>query len=250
VILLLSLFAIMYMGTPIVIWLTMRQNANPSLQSYGHELTDPGFQFLTESAAQMQAMGFELVGYFGYVGQTKNVNTFIAYLIHRRNGDGGVAAMAVTAQGVGARMVEFSTRFADQGSVTTGNSKTIGVYVRPYHKPVYQFPGIQDPFRLYEIHQQLMVKSKPGMAKDIVQPGQEEARLVDGIRREMQDQLAPGILRLDSDGAFYRPTLFGAYRMTWRLLFPLKHVLSIARSMRAKRLEKELLVNPLTPIHP
>jgi hypothetical protein len=39
--------------------------------------------------------------------------------------------------------------------------------------------------------------------------------------------------------------------MTWRQLFPVKQVLSLERRLQAKRLEKQLLVNPLTqPIHP
>src|SRR5579863_7184367 len=132
---LLIFFGIMYLGAPLVIWATQRQTANPKLEPYGMALADPKFQFLTTAAAQMQSLGFELIGYFGYIGQTRNVNAFIAYLVHRKNGDAGIAAVMETSAGITARTVEFATRFFDQSSITTGNSRTPGVYIRPRTKP-------------------------------------------------------------------------------------------------------------------
>jgi hypothetical protein len=251
---LLFIFGALYLVGPIVVWLTQRQAANPQLIAYGRELQDPNFSFLTNSAARLQAMGFELVGYFGWMGQTTNVNAFLAYLIHRRNGDAAIAVMMATRAGVSGQMMEFATRFVDQSSITTGNSKTPGVYVRPRNKPVYHFPWIADPVRLYQLHQQLILRDFLGMPKDIPQPGSEQERLVDGMRREMQDQVAPGILRLDSTANCYRPTLPGAFRMTWKLVFPVKHIRRIVRYMKAKSLEKSLRENgiaqPIQPIHP
>jgi hypothetical protein len=185
------------------------------------------------------------------LGQAKNVNTFVAYLIHRRNGDCGLAVMMATPAGVAAQLVEFATRFVDQSSVTTGNSKTPSVFVRPRSKPVYRFPWIQDPVRLYQLHQQLILRDKAGLAKDVPPPGAEVERLLDGMRREMQDQLAPRILRLDASGNSYRPTLLGAFRMTWKLLFPMKQLLGMVKLSNAKRLEKSLLmIHAVQSIHP
>jgi hypothetical protein len=248
---LLFIIGSLYLGGPILVWLTQRQAANPQLTPYGRDLQDSNFRFLTTTAAQLQAIGFELIGYFGLLGQVKNVNTFIAYLIHRGNGDCGLVVMMATPTGVATQLVEFATRFVDQSSVTTGNSKTPGVYVRPRSKPVYHFPWITDPIRLYQFHQQLILRDKPGLAKDVPPPGTEAERLVDGMRREMRDQLAPKILRLDSSGNSYRPTLLGAFRMTWKLLFPVKQLRGMVKNSNAKRLERSLLLKPaVQPIHP
>jgi hypothetical protein len=248
---LLIFLGIMYLGSPLVIWLTQRQAANPQLQFYGRELQDPSYQFLTATAVQLQSIGFELIGYFGWVGQTTNADAFNAYLVHRRNGDTGIALMVKTPVGVRARTVIFSTRFVDQTSITTGNSNTPSVFVRPRNKPLYRFPWIHDPVRLYQVHQQLILRNKPGMVKDVPQPGSEAERLVDGLRQEMQDQVGPKILRLDSTGNAYRPTLLGAYRMTWKLLFPVKQITAIAKHFKAKRLEQSLGANVgAQPIHP
>ena len=249
--LLLLLIGSLYLGAPILVWLQQRQPANPRLTPYGRDLQDPNFSFLTTTAAQLQSLGFELIGYFGLLGQTKNVNVFLAYLIHRRNGDCGLAVMMATPAGVVTQLVEFATRFVDQSSVTTGNSKTPGVYVRPRGKPVYRFPWITDPIRLYQFHQQLILRDKPGLAKDVPQSGAETERLLDGMRREMQDQLAPRILRLDVRSNTYRPTLLGAFRITWSLLFPVKQILGMVKLSHARRLEKSLsMIQTPQAIHP
>src|SRR5215475_12256245 len=136
--------AMLYLGGPIAVWLTQRQAANPQMQAYGFSLQTPGYEFLTTTAERLRSMGFELVGFFGLVGQTKNVNMFLAYLVHRGNGDFAVVAMARTAQGTGAQLVEFATRFTDGSAIATGNSKTPGVYRRPRTKPVYHFPWVSE----------------------------------------------------------------------------------------------------------
>lgn len=89
------------------------------------------------------------------------------------------------------------------------------------------------------------------MAKDAARPGQEQERLLDGIRREMRDQLDTGILRLDPDGRYYRPTLFGAFSMTWKLVFPVKQIRAVIEEFAGRRLEKSLMASrTLQPIHP
>jgi hypothetical protein len=248
---LLIFVAVMYLGTPLLVMATQRQAANPQLTPYGPVLDDPRFSYLVNSAQQIQRLGFELVGYFGLVGQTTNVNTFLAYLVHRQNGDAAIVAGVYSQQGLQTRLIEFATRFSDQSAVTTGNSKVLGVYVRPPQKPVYHFPWIQDPARLYQLHQQLIVRDKPGLVKDYVKPGAEAERLCDGMRREMAEQIAPGILRLDATGDCYRPTLKGAYLMCWKMLPPFKQIRTALANSSRRKIEHSLspVLSP-APIHP
>ena len=241
----------MYLGAPLIVLATQRQAANPQLTFYGTVLEDPRFSYLVTSAHRVQQLGFELVGYFGLVGQTTNVNTFFACLVHRQAGDAAIIAGVYSQQGLRTRFIEFATRFVDQSAVTTGNSSVPGVYFRPPQKPVYHFPWIEDPARLYQVHQQLMLRDKPGLAKDFVKPGAEAERLCDGMRREMADQIAPGILRLDASGNFYRPTLKGAYLMCWKLLPPFKQIRAALKNASRRKIEHSLSA-PFSPapIHP
>jgi len=238
----------MYFVAPLFVLATQRQAANPQFQPYGTTLQDSRFRFLTDSAARIQNLGFELVGYFGLIGYTTNVTLFLAYLIHRQNGDGALVVMVQSNAGTSTQLVEYSTRFVDQGSLTTGNSRTQGVYFRPRQKPVYHFPWINDPARLYNLHQQLIQRDKPGMQKEYVKPGAEIERLCDGMRREMAEQLQPGILRLDKSGEWYRPTLKGAYLMSWKLLPPCKQIRSALRNSSRRRIEKALAGPTVTPV--
>jgi len=243
--------AVFYLGAPLIIWATQRQAANPQLTSYGLGLDDSRFAYLVQTAQQIQQLGFELTGYFGLVGQMTNVNAFFAYLVHRRNGDAAIVSGLYSKQGMHFRMVEFATRFTDQSSLTTGNSRILGVYSRPLQKPVYHFPWIQDPARLYQLHQLLMMQNKPGLAKDFIQPGTEAERICDSLRREMSDQIAPGILRLDSTGNRYRPTLKGAFLMCWKMLPPFKQIRSAQKRSKARKIENSLLGTATpTQIHP
>lgn len=247
---LLIAFGIMYLGTPLLIWATQRQAANPELEPHGMALEDTNYQFLTTAAAQMQALGFELIGYFGYNVQT-NVNVLLAYLVHRKNGDAGIAVVMETSAGIKAQTVEFATRFFDQSSITTGNSRKPGVFIQPRTKPVYHFPWIVNPARLYDIHQQLILRDKLGIPKDPPEPGHEQERLLEGMRAEMKDQLERGILRLGASGAYYHPTLWGAYLMTWKLLFPVKQIRVAIKTSKAQRLERSLIEGRIfQPIHP
>jgi hypothetical protein len=248
---LILLVAFIYLGAPLIVFATQRQAANPQLTCYGPVLDDSRFSYLPQTAQQIQQLGFELMGYFGLVGQTTNVNTFLAYLVHRRNGDAAIVAGVYSKQGLHVRLVEFATRFADQSSLTTGNSRIQGVYFRPPQKPVYHFPWIQDPARLYQLHQHLIMGNKPGLAKDFVVPGGETERICDGMRREMADQIAPGILRLDSSGQWYRPTLKGAYLMCWKMLPPFKQIRAAMNHSKCRKIENSLTGNfSPAPIHP
>lgn len=238
----------MYFVAPLFVLATQRQAANPQFQPYGTTLQAPGFKFLTDSAARIQNLGFDLVGYFGLIGQTTNVTVILAYLIHRQNGDGAIVVMVRSNAGASTQMVEFATRFVDQGSLTTGNSKVPGVYSRPRHKPVYHFPWIHDPARLYQLHQHLIQRDKAGMQKDYVKPGAEVERLSDGMRREMAEQLNPGLLRLDQTGQWYRPTLKGAYLMSWKLLPPCKQIRLALRNSSRRRIEKALGGSIVAPV--
>jgi len=248
----LFIIAMLYLGGPIAVWLTQRQAANPQMQAYGFSLQTPGYEFLTATAERLRAMGFELVGYFGLVGQTKNVNMFLAYLIHRGNGDLAVAAMARTTQGTGTQLVEFATRFTDGSGIATGNSKTPGVYRRPRTKPVYHFPWVSDPARLYQFHQQLILRDCVAKKKDVPAPGKEADRLLDSMRQEMKDQVFAGILQLDSSRAWYKPTLVGAFVMTYKLLFPFKQIRGAMKQSKMRQLQNVLMsragAQPVQPI--
>ncbi len=229
--------AFMYLGAPLIIYLTQRQNANPRLEPAGTDPSaSPVLAPLAAATRAIQELGFELIGCYG-LSLTANVTTFLSYLIHRGNGDLAIVAHLATPVKT-VDMAEFGTRFVDGGTLTTGNSTTPGVYLRPPNKPVYRFPGERDLAKLYRYHQLLIQRDKGSQKKDVPAQGKEGERLVEALRREMNDQVPAGILQ--TDGQTFRPTLKGAYYMTWRLLFPVKQIRLALIASRTRALAKAL----------
>ena len=229
--------AFMYLGSPLIIYLTQRQPANPRLDPAGGDpATTPVLTPLAAPTRAIQTLGFELIGCYG-LSMAPNVTSFLSYLVHRANGDLAIVAhLASPVKTVD--MAEFATRFVDGSSVTTGNNRTLGVYLRPKNKPVYHFPGENDLAKIYRYHQALIQRDKGSLKKDVPAPGKEEARLVEALQREMADQVPVGILQ--TDGNTFRPTLKGAYYMTWKLLFPVKQIRAVLRDSRTRALAKAL----------
>ena len=234
---LLYFVAIMYLVAPLIIYLTHRQNANPRMDPAGSDpAASPVLAPLAEPTRAIQNLGFELVGCYG-LSLSANVTTFLSYLVHRANGDLAIVAhLASPVKTVD--MAEFGTRFMDGGALTTGNSSTPSVYLRPRNKPVYRFSEEHDLAKLYRYHQLLIQRDKGSLKKDVPAPGAEAERLVEALRREMADQVPVGILQ--TDGKTFRPTLKGAYYMTWQLLFPVKQIRVALRASRTRALAKAL----------
>ena len=237
-----GIFVLLYILGPVIVWLTQKQAANPQLMDYSSALNQPSFRMLASFCSIMQSAGFEFAGVFGLVGQTSNVNAYMACVVHRRNKETGTAIFvhAPTAPAHSKLVLEFSTRFADQSSITTSNSRTPSVLSRADNKPVYKFPAVQDPLRLYHLHQQLVARDKPGFAKDIAPQGGEAARIVEGMQEDYRVQLQTGMLKLDYANKFYRPTLLGAFCMTWKLLPPFKQLAEESLENAAGKLLRSL----------
>lgn len=224
----------LYVFAPFYIMATQKMAVNPRLEPLDEAAAGP---YLRQANAAIQALGFETIGLYRLLGMAANVNSTVLYLVHRANGDAAIAAEMVSPV-KSVQMVEFATRFADQSAVTTGNSATVGSFKRPKNKPVFHYPYIQDPKRLYAIHQGAMRLLRFSAAKDPAPRGREPERLIEGMQREMSDQVPVGILRRDEQAGVYRPTLYGAFYMTWGQLPPFKQIKGSLRRSRAEKMRK------------
>jgi len=60
------------------------------------------------------------------------------------------------------------------------------------------------------------------------------------VARDLRDQADRGLFVQDPDSPDWRPTLTGAYRMTWRLLWPVAPVRRWLARRRARRLAEQV----------
>jgi hypothetical protein len=142
------------------------------------------------------------------------------------------------------KYVQFITRFNDETIYLTSNSKVLSSFPpRPgYH--TNKFAGVDNPIRLYEIHQGIVREPSQTHKKTLLLieefQGDGEAYQRWSLKREMEDAANAGCLYLDESSQSYRPTLVGAFTMTWKLLWPWKLFQLQARRRNAARILAEL----------
>ncbi len=232
-------FGFLYLAAPLLIWLTNKMPANPLVTQF--DLTNLArMSQLAQTTATLQSMGFDLIGMFGLIGQVQNVDTYLTLLVHRHNRDYCLSTVVQTPLGIKLQMLEFDTKFPAGSSVTTNNNPMPDSLVRPPHRPTYKFPGVLDPVRLYRLHQLLIWRDKQGAAKELETEQDGRILIAAAMRRELESQIEPGIMRLDAAGQYFRMTLKGAYLASWKLLFPVKQIMAAVRLRQSHALARAL----------
>jgi hypothetical protein len=163
-------------------------------------------------------------------------------LVNRQTGD---KAMVTAALGHGVTQiqtcyVEFSTRFETGEVFNTLNSSELNAF-RPGPKTTRtQVPLLGDPHVLYELHRFVMSKHGAGGRKVLYEPGEALDYLARfAFIKSYEQQVERGWLYYDEGGDCYRPTLKGAYLMTWGLLQPFKAFRKSALHRRARQILEE-----------
>ena len=163
-------------------------------------------------------------------------------LLQHPDGETATVAMMYSAKtGVALPMVEFTAEFPDGRIFDVNNSVSIPIFApRPRHV-VYRFPEVRDPLRLHKIFQVLLRRhfgSSTLRQRDIASdPPRFLADIMDAEHRAQTDA---GYYRLDEAARRWRPTLRGAFVMTWRMLPPFKQIIRAGVRSRARRALREL----------
>jgi hypothetical protein len=136
--------------------------------------------------------------------------------------------------------VEFGTRF-DTGDVFDTHNISQLLPRRPAPGTIRtQVPTLRDPQQLYELHKFVMSRHAVSGKPVLYEPGQALDYLAHfAFRMPYDRQVERGWSYYDQDGECYRPTLKGAYLMTWGLMQPFKKLRQIALSSRASKILRE-----------
>jgi hypothetical protein len=119
---------------------------------------------------------------------------------------------------------EYATRFANDHAITTNNSKTLGSFKPVEGRRSFYHADVADINQLYQLHRIAIEKYEAGQQKVLPPAGQEIPTLLQKLTESYDNQVKTGILRYDAGSDSYRPTLSGAFYMTYSLLFPLKQI--------------------------
>lgn len=241
---------LMYVGAPVLIHQTLKQSARPELYPFPPDdpsLPDAEARDFQAVIDELGPEGFEPVTGLTLPSQTPNVKAVLLLLANRQTKDAAMASAmyAITPAGMRRSVfyVAFATRFRDGSVVQTNNSGVPGSFPpRPGHT-VGRLPSVQDAARLYRLHRALVARSGSGrkvFRLDEEFRGDAAAYAAATMVEELEDAARAGYMALSPDGETYRPTLKGAFLMTWKQLWPTKGILRAARDRTARRLIAEL----------
>jgi hypothetical protein len=139
---------------------------------------------------------------------------------------------------------EFSTRFQSGRVINTGNPQTISAFPVRDNCVTTHIPWISDSLELYRVHQAIAAAkgdgTPPVLRLDTQFRGDVAAYGSAVMREELEAASEAGYLRLTGDGGHFRPTLKGAYLMTWKQLPPFKGLYVRSRLRRVRRFLNEL----------
>ena len=233
--------AFYFLITPLIILSTQKMAARPACEEMQMHSLDPKLsQFIMEKTNDLYELGFDEPTLIHMPSPSPGVKAYLVMLVNRPQGDkvlitALIGEAAVTIQ---TWYVEFSTRYANDQCVDTLNSSELSAFQQRPHNIRSQMPSITEVAELYRLHQFKMKTSGITEKKVLFEPGQAvEYLLVNAIKKAYDEQVKKGWLRYDAAGDCYRPTIKGAYLMTWGLLQPMK----LFRTMAMHRREKEIL---------
>ena len=268
----LLLFALWYTGfmflvSPLIVRFSQRMTARS-----GFELMDwnrvpaEAQKYLQENGQALMALGFHPAAYLYGSGLTANVLPLLVVSINRQTGDKAMTSVFYAGAGgvmkLKTRYVEFTTWYADGSSVDTNTNGSLGAFIPDPKHPTYRFPDVTDVAQLLALHQRLTQDMEyrlrgdwppavtpqgfthrvavPGTIKMLPKPGEEVEDLVEVMIDGYERQCRAGRLHYDAGAGAYRPTLRGAYLMTWGLLWPVTVLRRAGRRRRAARLLRTL----------
>ncbi|HQR09495.1 MAG TPA: hypothetical protein PLN21_21915 [Gemmatales bacterium] len=218
--------AFYFLATPLLILSNQKMSANPACEELQMHSLDPQLtDFLMQKTNDLYELGFDEPTLIHLPNATPGVKAYLIMLVNRPSGDKVMVTALVAADVLTIQTwyVEFSTRYVTDQCVDTLNSAELSAFRQGPENVRTQVPSVTDVNELYRLHQYMMKKSNITARKMLYEPGQAIAYLKEyALKNSYDAQVNKGWLSYDAAGDCYRPTIKGAYLMTWGLLQPMK----------------------------
>lgn len=240
----LGMVALLYLGAPLVIYNLTRLSAGDAFQEIDVEAVRPeAHEHFARAGDQLLALGYQpwlTLRFSGYAqGENAGHATGMVYANRPERTLALVSALfQPTPQGAEKILLqaEFSSDAQDGVEYNTTNTRGVAQDAPDPKVTTVQAPGLADLRRLRAIHQALC---KGRLLREL--PGEDDLidELNDQLRAKLARREAAGILRREQGGAVYRPTMWGAYVLTWRLLPPYNWLYWRRHRALVRRLERD-----------
>jgi hypothetical protein len=249
-----GLVALLYLGTPLLIWKTFRIEETPTVQRIDPAslpLPSEVQQHLDAVGAELDGLGFENRATLLLPSATPNVISLLRVFVNRTEKVSAMAnsMIATIKSDAGDQVrhrpyVEFTTRYHDGQVFNTLNSAAAGSFPPKPQTLTTRVPWVQDVTKLYKTHDAITAAKSGGARKflrlDESFAGDEIAFLQACMKEELQHATQAAYVRLGPGNTCYVATLPGAYLMTWKELPPFKQLRAYFGRRRTQRLLDEI----------
>lgn len=209
-----GLFVLVYVLPVLQLKAGHRAGAQLRLTATSRERVDARFLARIDPlTTALERLGFTLVGYLDGPGDPAK-RSGIRHTVVLRTANGTTGAVVYVIEQVRREAtyvvtgVQFSTDFAEGGSIDTGNTSQPGLFHYRANRRVYRFPGVTDLGQLYDLHRRLVARARA----QSVEP--QAASLEDAIRK-IQESTARDMAYQEECGDYVRAD-DGSYRLTWK----------------------------------
>ena len=223
-----GILALLWFGAaPLAVYRGTRAATDPTIEALDPErLEQQVLLHLEDGITALEALGFRAEAFLRLPDVYSNVDNHLVLLTRREVGDMAIVTAMRNREADAARrmlFVSFCTRLDTQRSVETFNADTPSAFRVPVGRIAVQTPHIRDVARLYRLHH-FILRHRARIGEHerglIFPEGEAPAYLAETLRRSHDEQVAAGLMRLDAARDAYRPTLRGAYEMSWKLMWP------------------------------
>jgi len=237
---------IMYVLAPIIVRFQVRMPFRPDVRRIDPVEVDPEAGSYFESIRPaLTALGFQPVGSFFIEEFARNQLWLLDAYTHPHNRDTASANFVIQNVSAGGRQmkataVAFTTDYDGGRMFGTSNSPDPSPFTRDSALVRERVvPGEGDVDRVYRVHRVAAEDFGRGYMKRLPEPGNEIHAIRETLRKQMEARVETGYFVRDTLAECYRPTLPGAFLMTWALLWPWKPL----RIAWARRWARSMLEN-------
>ncbi|MEL7497360.1 MAG: hypothetical protein AAFN77_07090 [Planctomycetota bacterium] len=249
------LVAAYFLATPLLIFTTFWHEAQPTLVPVPdvNDLPEPVLEYFSLGHSVLTPLGFKNVGTLSLPKATANVKATLALFQNQRDETGCLLQVFyVNVNGVWkmySKYAEFCTSFEDDSEINTANNEDVGSFPRNPNDISTQHPAINDLKTLYEAHMAKVrhygLRKRPRLVLNTRFNGNVKAYLSWAMNRELRQGVDAGYIKLSvgqsgkdadpttaspnpyqsnsaADVSVFRATLWGAYLMSWKELWPIK----------------------------
>lgn len=205
---------------------------------------------LDSTRAELEALGFTSRGILVVSRMTENAAALAEFLV--KPGTCDLAIFAIVYGHVNGTVgetvsyLEFIRRFrnCDYELLQTNNTGRPGAFIDEAEHLTFRFPSVKDIGELYELHQQLVDRHAAGCRPYLridEEFGGDPVSYFEAVTREcFERQTGRGWMKYNDRHNCWRPTLWGAFRMSTQELPPTKQLRTLQLHSRGRRMLREL----------